>query len=73
MYETYVLIIRFKEFLRAEKRKCARLESKLRDFEKERIGLAKVDTGYRAKSRARSTSNLRTGEEVVNPERDRFR
>ncbi|XP_032664783.1 coiled-coil domain-containing protein 13-like [Odontomachus brunneus] len=66
-------MISLEESLREEKRKCAKLESKLRDSEKERVGLVKVDSGYRAKSRVRSTSSLQTCEEVINPEQDRFR
>lgn len=57
-----------KELLRKEKNKYAKLESKLRDLEKEKVGLAKVDTGYRARSYAKSISSLRTEEEVTNPE-----
>lgn len=62
-----------KELLRKEKNKCAKLESKLRDLEKERVGLAKVDTGYRARSYAKSISSLRTEEEVTNPEEVRYK
>ncbi|XP_011703109.1 PREDICTED: coiled-coil domain-containing protein 13 isoform X3 [Wasmannia auropunctata] len=57
------------KLLRKEKNKCAKLESKLRDSEKERVGLVKVDTGYRARSCAKSiASNLQTEEEPTNPE-----
>ncbi|XP_025155004.1 coiled-coil domain-containing protein 13 [Harpegnathos saltator] len=61
------------ESLRKEKRKCAKLESKLRDSEKERVGLVKVDTGYKARSRAKFTSSLQVDEEFSNPEKVRFR
>ncbi|XP_014472720.1 PREDICTED: coiled-coil domain-containing protein 13-like [Dinoponera quadriceps] len=66
-------IISFEESLRNERKKCAKLESKLRELEKERVGLVKVDSGYRAKFRARSTSNLRVDEEATGSEKVRFR
>jgi len=62
-----------KELLRKEKNKCAKLESKLRDFEKERVGLVKVDTRYRVRSCAKSISSLRTKEEITNSEEVRYK
>ncbi|XP_077272327.1 coiled-coil domain-containing protein 13 [Temnothorax americanus] len=61
------------ELLRKEKSKCAKLELKLRDSEKERMGLAKVDTRYRARSCAKSMSSLRTEEETANPDEVRYK
>ncbi|XP_071634126.1 uncharacterized protein [Temnothorax longispinosus] len=61
------------ELLRKEKSKCAKLELKLRDSEKERVGLAKVDTRYRARSCAKSMSSLRTEEETTNPDEVRYK
>jgi len=62
------LIVYFKELLRKEKSKCAKLESKLRNSEKERLGLVKVNSGYRAKSYAKHA-----GEEIINSEEIRFK
>ncbi|XP_067205747.1 coiled-coil domain-containing protein 13 isoform X2 [Linepithema humile] len=61
------------ELLHKEKSKCVKLESKLRNLEKERVGLAKVDSRYRAKSCVRSMSSLRTNEQSTNPEEVRFK
>nr|XP_012215098.1 PREDICTED: coiled-coil domain-containing protein 13 [Linepithema humile] len=61
------------ELLHKEKSKCVKLESKLRNLEKERVGLAKVDSRYRAKSCVRSMSSLRTNEQSTNPEEIRFK
>ncbi|XP_024874971.1 coiled-coil domain-containing protein 13-like [Temnothorax curvispinosus] len=61
------------ELLRKEKSKWAKLELKLRDSEKERVGLAKVDTRYRARSCAKSMSSLRTEEETTNPDEVRYK
>ncbi|XP_011869714.1 PREDICTED: coiled-coil domain-containing protein 13 [Vollenhovia emeryi] len=61
------------ELLRKEKNKCTKLELKLRDSEKERVGLAKVDTGYRARFCAKSMSNIRTEEEITNPDEIRYK
>ncbi|GAB1860624.1 Coiled-coil domain-containing protein 13 [Camponotus japonicus] len=59
------------ELLHKEKSKCAKLELKLRNLEKERVGLAKVDSGYRAKSYTKM-SNLKP-EEETNSEEVRFK
>ncbi|XP_011630105.1 coiled-coil domain-containing protein 13-like [Pogonomyrmex barbatus] len=61
------------ELLRKEKGKCAKLESKLRDLEKEKVGLAKVNTGYRAKSCTKSMSSVRGHEETANPDEVRYK
>ncbi|XP_029176528.1 coiled-coil domain-containing protein 13 [Nylanderia fulva] len=58
----------FIELLHKEKSKCAKLESKLRNLEKERVGLVKVDSGYRAKSYTKSMLSLRSEEETINSE-----
>ncbi|XP_072751070.1 coiled-coil domain-containing protein 13 [Anoplolepis gracilipes] len=60
------------ELLHKEKSKCAKLESKVRNLEKERVGLAKVDSGYRAKSYTKML-NLKPEEEIVNSEEIRFK
>ncbi|XP_029678452.1 coiled-coil domain-containing protein 13 [Formica exsecta] len=60
------------ELLRKEKYKCAKLESKLRNLEKERVGLAKVDSGYRAKSYTKMTYQ-KPEEETINSEEVRFK
>ena len=62
-----------KESLRKEKSKCAKLKLKLREAEKERVGLAKVNTGYRTRSCAKSMSSLRTDEEIPSPEEARYK
>ncbi|KAL6267308.1 hypothetical protein P5V15_000383 [Pogonomyrmex californicus] len=61
------------ELLRKEKGKCGKLESKLRDLEKEKVGLAKVNTGYRAKSCTKSMSCVRAHEETANPDEVRYK
>ncbi|CAL1673333.1 unnamed protein product [Lasius platythorax] len=61
------------ELLHKEKSKCAKLESKLRNLEKERVGLAKVDSGYRAKSYTKSMLSLKPEEETINSEEVRFK
>ncbi|XP_026824385.1 coiled-coil domain-containing protein 13 [Ooceraea biroi] len=63
--------IELSELLRKEKSKYAKLESKLRNSEKERLGLFKVNSGYRAKSCAKSS--LHADEETINPEEIRFK
>ncbi|KYN05879.1 Coiled-coil domain-containing protein 13, partial [Cyphomyrmex costatus] len=59
--------------LRKEKNKCAKLESKLRDSEKERVGLTKVDTRYKAKSCIKSMLTLRAEEGITHPEEVRYK
>lgn len=66
------MIVYLKELLHKEKSKCAKLESKLRNLEKERVGLAKVDSGYRAKSYTRMTYQ-KPEEETINSEEVRFK
>ncbi|KAG5333116.1 CCD13 protein, partial [Acromyrmex heyeri] len=63
-----ITLLNQRELLREEKNKCAKLESKLRDSEKERVGLAKVDMGYKTKSCMKSMSTLRIEEGTINPE-----
>ncbi|KAL6439018.1 hypothetical protein ACFW04_003786 [Cataglyphis niger] len=60
------------ELLHKEKSKCAKLESKLRNLEKERVGLAKVDSGYRAKSYTKMSCQ-KPEDEIINSEEVRFK
>ncbi|XP_036141680.1 coiled-coil domain-containing protein 13 [Monomorium pharaonis] len=61
------------ESLRKEKNKCAKLELKLRDSERERVGLAKVNTGHKIRSCVKSMSSLGTEEETANLEEARYK
>ncbi|KAG5306676.1 CCD13 protein, partial [Acromyrmex insinuator] len=64
-YQDREVEVRNRELLRKKKNKCAKLESKLRDSEKERVGLAKVDMGYRTKSCMKSIQSFAIGIDVA--------
>ncbi|XP_035726696.1 coiled-coil domain-containing protein 13-like [Vespa mandarinia] len=60
------------ESLRNEQNKVVKLESKLRKLENEKIGISKVDSGYRVRN-LRSISGSRTNEESANAEQIHFK
>lgn len=63
MFSRTILVSAFQELLRQERNKNVKLETKLQRLEMERIGIARVNTGYGSKC-SKSFANVASRENV---------